>query len=52
MRYATPVTDGRLVSHFGHYEDFDPMDADETRKGILGREIMASSGHQPGLLPV
>ena len=51
MRYAVPVTDGRLAEHFGHCEYFALFDVDEERKTILKRELIPSPGHQPGFLP-
>jgi len=52
MRYAVPVSNGKLASHFGHCEHFALIDADEVTKTILHKELVASPGHQPGLLPV
>ena len=51
MRYAVPVTDGVVAMHFGHCEQFALFDIDETKKEIMSQEIVASPGHQPGLLP-
>ena len=51
MRYAVPVTEDKLATHFGHCSHFALFDVDKTRKAIIGREIVASPGHQPGLLP-
>lgn len=52
MRYAVPVADGRIAAHFGHCEQFAFFDVDETKKEIVRKEVVASPGHQPGLLPV
>lgn len=52
MRFAVPVTDGRLATHFGHCEHFAFIDVDEATKEILSKELVSSPGHQPGLLPV
>jgi len=52
MRYAIPVSNGRLAAHFGHCEHFALIDVDEAGKTILNKEFVASPGHQPGLLPV
>ena len=52
MRYAVPVTDGRLAAHFGHCEHFALIDVDEATKTIVHKKLLASPGHQPGLLPV
>jgi ATP-binding protein involved in chromosome partitioning len=51
VRYAVPVSNGRLAAHFGHCEQFALIDVDETTKAIVGKELVASPGHQPGLLP-
>ena len=51
MRYAVPVSNGRLAAHFGHCEQFALIDVDETTKAIVGKELVASPGHQPGVLP-
>ena len=52
MRYAIPVSQGKLAAHFGHCEHFALFDVDEATKTIVHRELVASPGHQPGLLPV
>lgn len=52
MRYAVPVSDGRLAVHFGHCEQFAIIDVDEATGTIVRKELLASPGHQPGLLPV
>ena len=51
MRYAIPVTDGKVAAHFGHCSHFALFDVDETTMAIVGKEIIASPGHQPGFLP-
>ena len=52
MRYAIPVNGGMVSPHFGHCEQFALFDVDEQTKSILKKELVASPGHQPGLLPV
>ena len=52
MRYAVPVSNGRLAAHFGHCEHFALIDVDEATKAIVRKGLVASPGHQPGLLPV
>lgn len=52
MRYAVPVSNGKLAAHFGHCEHFAFIDVDETTKAIVSKELVASPGHEPGLLPV
>jgi ATP-binding protein involved in chromosome partitioning len=51
VRYAVPVTEGKVATHFGHCSHFALFDVDERRKAIVGKEIVASPGHQPGVLP-
>jgi len=51
MRYAVPIADGRVATHFGHCSHFAFFDVDETRNVIVRKEIVASPGHQPGFLP-
>jgi len=51
MRYAVPIVDGKVATHFGHCSHFALFDVDETRDVIMKKEIVASPGHQPGLLP-
>jgi len=51
MRYAVPIVDGKVAAHFGHCSHFALFDVDETRNVIIKKEIVASPGHQPGLLP-
>ena len=51
MRYAIPVSGGGVSPHFGHCEHFALIDVDEDRKEIVKSELVASPGHQPGLLP-
>ncbi len=52
MRYAVPVSDGRLATHFGHCQQFALIDVDEASNTIVKKEFIASPGHEPGLLPV
>ena len=52
MRFAIPVSGGVISPHFGHCEQFALIDVDEATKTIVGKQLVASPGHQPGLLPV
>lgn len=52
MRFAIPVSGGMLSPHFGHCEQFALIDVDEAKKAIVGKQFVASPGHEPGLLPV
>ncbi|MFW6151139.1 MAG: NifB/NifX family molybdenum-iron cluster-binding protein [Chloroflexota bacterium] len=51
MRYAVPVTDGKVAEHFGHCTHFAFFDVDPSTGEIAARETAASPGHQPGVLP-
>ena len=52
MRYAVPIVAGKLTEHFGHCSHFAFFDVDETKNAIIKKEIIASPGHEPGVLPV
>jgi len=52
MRFAIPVSGGVVSPHFGHCEQFALIDVDETKKTIVRKQLVASPGHEPGLLPV
>lgn len=52
MRYAVPVSNGRLAAHFGHCEHFAIIDVDDTSGTILQRQLLPAPEHQPGLLPM
>jgi ATP-binding protein involved in chromosome partitioning len=51
MIYAVPLSNGRVAMHFGHCEQFALFDVDEAKGEIVGKEIITSPEHQPGLLP-
>lgn len=51
MRFAVPVTEGKVAAHFGHCSHFALFDVDEATKTILKKDVIPSPGHQPGLLP-
>ncbi len=51
MRYAIPVTGGRLSDHFGHCEHFAMIDVDDATKTIVRTEYLQPPPHQPGVLP-
>jgi len=52
MRFAIPVSGGVISPHFGHCEQFALIDVDEETKTIVRKRLVASPGHEPGLLPV
>jgi len=51
MRYAVPITDDKVATHFGHCSHFALFDIDETRNVIMRGEVIPSPGHEPGVLP-
>jgi predicted Fe-Mo cluster-binding NifX family protein len=51
MRFAVPVTEGKVAAHFGHCSHFALFDVDEATKTIVKKEVVPSPGHQPGFLP-
>jgi len=51
MRYAVPVSNGKLAAHFGHCEHFALIDVNEANTEIVHKELVTSPEHQPGLLP-
>jgi predicted Fe-Mo cluster-binding NifX family protein len=51
MRYAVPVSQGRLATHFGHCEQFFLFDVDDTTKEIKAKSAVQPPEHQPGVLP-
>jgi predicted Fe-Mo cluster-binding NifX family protein len=51
MRYAIPITDGKVADHFGHCSHFALFDVDGAAKVIIRKEVVPSPGHQPDFLP-
>jgi predicted Fe-Mo cluster-binding NifX family protein len=51
MRFALPVVEGKVATHFGHCSHFALFDVDDVTKAIVKREVIPSPGHQPGFLP-
>ncbi|GAG79759.1 unnamed protein product, partial [marine sediment metagenome] len=39
MRYAVPIVDNKVATHFGHCSHFALFDVDETRNVIIRKEI-------------
>ncbi|NOQ43456.1 MAG: ATPase [Dehalococcoidia bacterium] len=51
MRYALPISDGRVSPHFGHCEQFALIDVDEATRKIVNKELVIPPDHQPGVFP-
>lgn len=52
MRFAIPLADGKLATHFGHCATFALIDTDPECKTIQQRQEIDAPPHQPGLLPL
>lgn len=51
VRFAVPVNDGLLCTHFGHCQEFVLIDVDKTSNRVLGTTNIPAPEHEPGLLP-
>ena len=51
MRYALPISDGKVSPHFGHCEQFALIDVDEATRKIVHKELVIPPDHQPGVFP-
>ncbi len=51
MRYALPITDGKVSAHFGHCEQFALIDVDEAARKIVSKQLVIPPDHQPGVFP-
>ncbi len=51
MKIAVPAEAGRVSMHFGHCEQFEVFEVDETDNTIIGRTAHTPPGHEPGVLP-
>jgi predicted Fe-Mo cluster-binding NifX family protein len=51
MRYALPISDGKVSAHFGHCEHFALIDVDEATRKIVNKELVTPPDHQPGVFP-
>ncbi|MBF0397517.1 MAG: NifB/NifX family molybdenum-iron cluster-binding protein [Desulfobacterales bacterium] len=49
MRFAIPLADGKLTSHFGHCQNFALIDVEKNK--ISKKEILIPPPHEPGVLP-
>ena len=49
MKFAIPLANGKLMSHFGHCQEFVLIDVED--KQIKKKEILVPPPHEPGVLP-
>ena len=50
MRFAIPVSDGKLTMHFGHSDFFEVIETDKNGS-IIKNEKLTPPAHKPGVLP-
>jgi ATP-binding protein involved in chromosome partitioning len=51
MRFAIPLTDGKISSHFGHCQCFAIIDSDNDSKTITEMQMITPPAHEPGAFP-
>jgi predicted Fe-Mo cluster-binding NifX family protein len=51
MKYAIPVSGGRLSAHFGQSTEFMLIDVDENNGQLTSKEVMSTIPHNCGNLP-
>ncbi len=49
LRFAIPVSNGRLCSHFGHCDTFAIIDTEDN--DIISINLASPPPHEPGVLP-
>ncbi len=52
MKFAIPLAEGKLTTHFGHCKMFALITVDDNTKTITKKEEIVPPPHEPGLLPV
>jgi len=51
MRFAIPIENGLLCTHFGHCREFAVVEADETTATVRASSSVTPPPHEPGVLP-
>jgi predicted Fe-Mo cluster-binding NifX family protein len=51
MKFAVPLSEGKLAEHFGHCKNFAMVETDDNKKQIVNRNDVTAPPHQPGVLP-
>jgi len=49
IKFAIPIENGRLCSHFGHCEQFAIVEAENEK--VIGEQFIKPPVHQPGVYP-
>jgi predicted Fe-Mo cluster-binding NifX family protein len=49
MKFAIPLAEGMLCTHFGHCQEFAIIDTEDGR--ITSKNLLAPPPHEPGALP-
>lgn len=52
MKFAIPLAEGKLTTHFGHCKSFALLTVDVGRCPMIQKEEVEAPPHKPGLLPV
>jgi predicted Fe-Mo cluster-binding NifX family protein len=50
LRFAIPLTNGQLSTHFGHCEQFVFIDLESDK--IVCEEFATPPAHEPGVIPI
>lgn len=51
VKYAVPIINGKLSTHFGHCEHFAIIEYDTQEEKIISRKDHTPPPHEPGVLP-
>ena len=49
MKFAVPLAEGKLTTHFGHCQQFAILDVEN--KEIVKKDFLTPPPHEPGVLP-
>jgi predicted Fe-Mo cluster-binding NifX family protein len=49
MKFAVPLAEGKLTTHFGHCQQFAILDVENSE--IVNQDFMTPPPHEPGVLP-
>ena len=49
MKFAIPLAEGKLTTHFGHCQQFAILDVENNK--IVNQDFLTPPPHEPGVLP-
>jgi predicted Fe-Mo cluster-binding NifX family protein len=49
MKFAVPLAEGKLTTHFGHCQQFAILDVENSE--IVRQDLLTPPPHEPGVLP-